>query len=158
MATIRPLCRILAVDDDRFMRAAIEHALALRGGYVVEVCASGEEALDRAPAFAPDLLLLDVVMPGLDGPQTLEALRATATTAAATPAAFLRAGTDPARTRALQALGAIATYHARVDDVEGIDRWARQESDPHPRSWVLIGAAWGLIDLFTLPPLPDGQP
>ncbi|MEL0113373.1 MAG: response regulator, partial [Rickettsiales bacterium] len=45
------------------------------GNYTLEVCSSGQEALDRAVAFGPDLILLDVMMPGLDGPDTLLELR-----------------------------------------------------------------------------------
>ena len=44
------------------------------GGFTVAACASGQEALERAVDFAPDLIILDVMMPGLDGPATLREL------------------------------------------------------------------------------------
>lgn len=44
------------------------------GGFTVEACSSGSEALERAPSFRPDLILLDVMMPHPDGPTTLSAL------------------------------------------------------------------------------------
>jgi two-component system OmpR family response regulator len=45
------------------------------GGFTVEYCSSGQEVLDVAEKFQPDLLLLDVMMPGMDGPTTLTKLR-----------------------------------------------------------------------------------
>lgn len=51
-------------------------ALESIGGFHVQALASGEDALAHAVAFAPELLLLDVTLPGMDGPQTLAALRA----------------------------------------------------------------------------------
>ncbi len=45
------------------------------GGFTVEICDGGAAALDAAPGFGPDLVVLDVMMPGMDGPSTLEALR-----------------------------------------------------------------------------------
>ena len=69
--------RILYVDDDPVLRRLVGAALESADPcYVVETCASGSEALAKAPAFAPDLALLDVEMPGMDGPTTLATLRA----------------------------------------------------------------------------------
>ena len=51
-------------------------ALETVGGFTVETCISGKEAVQKAPGFAPDLIVLDVMMPGMDGPETLLALRA----------------------------------------------------------------------------------
>jgi CheY-like chemotaxis protein len=45
------------------------------GGFTVESCGSGEEALESVTGFSPDLVLLDVMMPGLDGPATLSEIR-----------------------------------------------------------------------------------
>lgn len=71
----RPLSRILVVEDDPDIRTVVQLSLATVGGFTVDLCISGEEALARAEAFAPDLILLDVMMPGMDGPTTLKALR-----------------------------------------------------------------------------------
>ena len=65
-------------------------ALEMVGGYTVEVCASGIEALERAAEFKPDLFILDVMMPKLTGPQTLEKLRLQEQFAK-TPAIFMTA-------------------------------------------------------------------
>ncbi len=65
--TTPQLQRILFVDDDADIRRVGELALQRVGGFDVEICACGEEALRRAPEFEPDLLLLDVMMPEMDG-------------------------------------------------------------------------------------------
>jgi len=58
--------RILVVEDDRFLRKAAEAALR-RSGFTVLVAADGEEGLRVARAEIPDLVLLDLIMPGLRG-------------------------------------------------------------------------------------------
>ena len=71
----RELDRILHVDDEPDIREVAKLSLEGVGGFTVEVCASGEEALEAVPRFKPDLILLDVMMPIMDGPSTLRALR-----------------------------------------------------------------------------------
>lgn len=68
------LQRILYVEDQADIRAVTEVALEKVGGFELQVCSGGEEALALAIDFAPDLFLLDVMMPGMDGPSTLQAL------------------------------------------------------------------------------------
>ena len=58
--------RILVVDDEPEIRRAVGRALGARG-YTVESAADGERAVDVAPAFAPDLVVLDLNLPGIDG-------------------------------------------------------------------------------------------
>ena len=70
-----PLRRILFVEDDPDIQVVATLALESLGGFAVLACGSGVEALSRFADFAPDLVLLDVMMPGMDGPATLEALR-----------------------------------------------------------------------------------
>lgn len=72
---MRVLKRILHVDDETDIRAVTSLALEALGGYSVESCESGPQALEKVEAFAPDLIILDVMMPGMDGPATLLALR-----------------------------------------------------------------------------------
>lgn len=71
-----PLKRIMYVEDDPSIQRLVQLTLERVGGYQVKVCDSGEQALLDVVEFAPDLILLDVMMPGMDGPQTLAALRA----------------------------------------------------------------------------------
>ena len=66
--------RILVVEDDERIRSSI--ALALEGeGYEVDEAGSGEEALDRFAAQAPDVALIDLMLPGMDGFECCRALR-----------------------------------------------------------------------------------
>ena len=65
---------VLYVEDDPDIRVVAELALEDEG-FVLHECESGAEALEKATTFTPDLLLLDVMMPGMDGPTTLSKLR-----------------------------------------------------------------------------------
>lgn len=99
------LKRILYVEDDDAIRAVGQMALETVGGFEVVACASGAEALMKAQAAKPDLMLLDVRMPEMDGPQTLAALRALPGLAH-TPVVFLTALVQHEATVRLRALGA----------------------------------------------------
>lgn len=66
--------RILLVEDEIDIQMVATMALEDIGGFVVEVCSSGIEALERAPIFEPQLILLDVMMPELDGLSTFAAM------------------------------------------------------------------------------------
>lgn len=67
--------RIMHVEDDDSIRAVAEIALTDVAGFTLLSCESGQSALAQAEAFAPQLILLDVMMPQMDGLQTLVALR-----------------------------------------------------------------------------------
>jgi two-component system, OmpR family, response regulator len=69
------LRKIMCVEDDPDIRNILGWSLHNIGGYEVCLCDSGESALFHVKTFLPDMLLLDVMMPGLSGPQTLLALR-----------------------------------------------------------------------------------
>jgi DNA-binding response OmpR family regulator len=66
--------RVLVVDDDPVIVRLLEVNLRLEG-YEVATASRGEEALERAAEFHPDVILLDVMMPGLDGWETCRRLR-----------------------------------------------------------------------------------
>lgn len=100
------LTRILYVEDEPDIRAVAKLALEMVGGYTVMLCSSGEEALREASAFAPDLILLDVMMPGLDGPATLKGLREQASLARV-PAVFMTAKVQSAEVAHYKSLGAL---------------------------------------------------
>ena len=72
---VKSLERILYVEDEPDIRAVARLALEAVGGFKVCICDSGKAALEAVQAFNPDLILLDVMMPGMDGPSTLSALR-----------------------------------------------------------------------------------
>ncbi len=100
------LQRILYVEDQPDIQVIARMALAKLGGFEVMVCSSGSEALQKATAFMPDLLLLDVMMPDMDGPATLRALRLLPATSRA-PAIFLTARNTPDDVDTYLAAGAI---------------------------------------------------
>jgi CheY-like chemotaxis protein len=67
--------RILHVDDESDIRDIVDMSLGLNPDFRVRACSSGAEAIKTAAEWAPFLILLDVMMPGMDGPATLEQLR-----------------------------------------------------------------------------------
>ena len=100
------LTRILVVEDEPDIRAVAKLALEAIGHFTVKLCSSGAEALETAPGFAPDLILLDVMMPGMDGPTTLQRLRANPATAAI-PVIFLTAKAQASEVSKYKSLGAL---------------------------------------------------
>ncbi len=100
------LQRILYVEDEPDIQAVARLALEHVGGYTVEVCSSGKEALEKLPQFKPDLILLDVMMPGMDGPTTLQALRKLPE-GAAIPVVFMTAKVQPQEVEQYKQLGAV---------------------------------------------------
>ena len=100
---------ILYVEDDLHVRTTAKLVLEVIGKFTVRDCSSGHEALIAAEHFQPDLILLDVMMPELDGLATLELLRSMPHLAS-TPAMFVTGLTgqaDVARYRAAGAIGVI---------------------------------------------------
>lgn len=71
-----PLQRILLVEDDPDIQVMGKMVLEILGNFEVELCISGQKALEQAPTFKPDLILLDIMMPEMDGLTTLQHLRA----------------------------------------------------------------------------------
>ncbi len=102
----RELRSILYVEDEADIQAVARLALEAVGGFSVTICSSGTEAVERAPEVRPDLILLDVMMPGMDGVDTLRALRDVPATAA-TPVIFMTAKAQQAEIRNYRELGAL---------------------------------------------------
>ena len=100
------LMRVLYVEDEPDIQMVARLALEALGGFTVEICSSGDEALQRAPAFQPHLILLDVMMPGMDGPSTLKMLRALPQFTA-TPVIFMTAKAQPGEVAGYMELGAV---------------------------------------------------
>ncbi len=114
------LSRILHVDDEPDIREILRLTLESIGGFTVCSCANGAQAIAAAAVFRPDLILLDVMMPGMDGPRTLAGLRAQPTTAR-TPVVYMTAARTPAspgNTAAPEGGGPIAVLGKPFDPVE----------------------------------------
>lgn len=113
--------RILLVEDDDSIRTIATMSLQELGGHQVLAFASGEDALARAAPFAPELLMLDVSMPGMDGPQTLVALRRQPELRHV-PAVFLTAHTNARQVAELRKLGAVDVIAKPFDPLHLCDR------------------------------------
>lgn len=69
------LHRVLLVEDEEDIREVARMTLEAVGGFTVETAESGAEALEKAPGFSPHLVLMDCMMPVMDGPSALRAMR-----------------------------------------------------------------------------------
>ncbi|WP_455209660.1 response regulator [Kaarinaea lacus] len=114
------IVRVLYVEDEDDIRAVAQ--IALDGeGFELLPCASGQEALDKVAEFSPDVILLDVMMPGMDGPSTLSQLRNMPQTAN-TPAIFMTAKVQPSEVAQLKSLGALDVIAKPFDPMELADQ------------------------------------
>ena len=100
------LQRIMLVEDDPDIRTVAGMALELVGGFTLLACASGAEALKAVVEFNAQLVLLDVMMPDMDGPGVIAELHARPETAGI-PVIFLTAKAQSEETDKLRRLGAI---------------------------------------------------
>lgn len=98
--------RILVVDDDADIRRIAALALERIGGFKVTLAGDGPEALAQAARELPNLVLLDVSMPGMDGPATLAALRTLEVTSRV-PVVFFTATSNDTEVARLVDLGAV---------------------------------------------------
>lgn len=108
------LQRILLVEDEDDIRKIARMSLERIGNFEVEDCSSGTDALDRVAQFRPDLVLLDVMMPGLDGPSTLAELRKIPTLAEV-PVVFMTAKVQPQEQKHYSDLGALGVIPKPFD-------------------------------------------
>jgi CheY-like chemotaxis protein len=99
------MARILYVDDEPDIREVAAMSLELDPELEVRTCASGAQAIADAAGWRPDLILLDVMMPSMDGPTTLARLLEQPATAAI-PVVFITARTQAQEAEAFMALGA----------------------------------------------------
>jgi CheY-like chemotaxis protein len=98
--------KILYVDDEDDIREIAQMSLELDPDLDVAVCSSGHEALTKASEWQPHLILLDVMMPAMDGPETLRRL-AEAPRTASIPVAFITARTQTHEVQRYLAMGAV---------------------------------------------------
>ncbi|QOY55249.1 response regulator [Candidatus Sulfurimonas marisnigri] len=108
--------KILYVEDEPDIRAIAEIALRDIGGFTLDSCSSGAQAIEKAVGFEPDLILLDVMMPSMDGPKTLEELRKLDITAT-TPVIFMTAKVQPQEIEYYKSLGAVDVISKPFDPI-----------------------------------------
>ena len=97
--------KALVIDDEEDVRYVAQLSLGRVGGMTVLEASSGEEGVARARAEHPDFVLLDMMMPGMDGAATFRALRADVDTAGI-PVVFLTAKAMASEVQRLKDLGA----------------------------------------------------
>ena len=112
--------KLLYVEDEADIREIAEFALEDEGFDIV-FCASGEEAVEKAVDFQPEVILLDVMMPGMDGPTTLKNLR-TIPGLETIPIIFLTAKVQPNEIKYFIALGAIDVIPKPFDPMTLADK------------------------------------
>jgi two-component system OmpR family response regulator len=126
------MSKILHIEDEPDIQVVARIALEDVGGFTVATASSGREGLALAESFAPDLILLDVMMPGMDGPATLGALRERPATASI-PIIFMTAKVQSHEIDRYKALGALGVINKPFDPMtlaeEVIAIWA-PERDP----------------------------
>ncbi len=119
------MTKILYVEDEHDIQVIAQMALETVGGFEVTICGSGMEALQTVADFAPDIILLDVMMPGMDGIQTYQALRQLPE-CAATPVVFMTAKVQAGEVQHYLDLGAAGVIPkpfdpmTLADDVQAI--------------------------------------
>jgi CheY-like chemotaxis protein len=124
--------RVLHVDDEPDIREVIEISLGLDAEIELRSFESGEQALAAAEAWRPDIILLDVMMPVMDGPATLARLRANPATAAI-PVIFMTARAQSREVDQLRALGALGVIAKPFDPMtlaRSVREFLPREADP----------------------------
>ena len=130
----KALTTIVYIDDEPDIRHVVELSLSLADGLAVHTGESGQRALELARDLKPDLMMLDVMMPGMDGPETLRRLRAEPELAAI-PVFFMTAKAMPAELQRLRALGAAAIIPKPFDPMklatDVLALWEKMQTSQH---------------------------
>ncbi|MGB3290467.1 MAG: response regulator [Burkholderiaceae bacterium] len=112
-----PSLRVLYIDDEPDIREIAVMSLELDDGFDVRSCPDGESALALIPTWQPDLILLDVMMPDMDGPTTLGRIRSLPN-GADIPVVFITARAQQDDVDGLLALGAAGVIPKPFDPME----------------------------------------
>lgn len=108
------LRKIVYVEDEPDIQVIAKLALETLGGFEVTICSSGPEALESIPKLNPDMVLLDVMMPQMDGPTTLKEIRKIES-CAGIPVAFMTAKVQSAKISEFLEIGAIGVISKPFD-------------------------------------------
>ena len=115
------MIKLLHVEDDPDILEIAEMALSLSGEFDVSQCMSGEEALNYVETNTPDVILLDMMMPGLTGRETLEKMRQMPALEH-TPAIFMTARAQVAELDEMRAAGAADVISKPFDPMSLADQ------------------------------------
>ena len=114
------LTRIMYIEDEPDITTIAKIALEEIGGFTLKCCHSGLDALKESVEFNPDLFLIDVMMPHIDGPTTLQELRKLPQFVT-TPIIFLTAKSQPSEHNKFIELGAIGVIEKPFDPIQLAD-------------------------------------
>ena len=103
-----PLNRVCYVEDDEDIQRIVRMSLERVGKMTVEVVSDPLQAIERMVAFKPELVMLDWMMPGMDGPTLFRKMREVPETKAL-PVVFITAKASPRELEELRGLGAVGT-------------------------------------------------
>jgi CheY-like chemotaxis protein len=107
---------ILIIDDESDIREVAQMSLEMIGGWHVLTSESGQDGLQKAKADQPDAILLDVMLPDMDGPTTLQNLQADPSTSHI-PVVFLTAKIQPSDRNRFTNLGVVAVIAKPFDPI-----------------------------------------
>ena len=137
---MRKIQSVIYVDDDPDICEVVKTTLCMMADLRVFTAASGQQAIELALEVVPDLVLMDIMMPGLDGPSTLKRMRGTAALAHI-PVIFMTAKLLPAEVAQFLRLGAIGVIGKPFDPLTLCDElfalWTkagRERAEPAARS------------------------
>jgi CheY-like chemotaxis protein len=108
---------LLYVDDEPDIREVVQLSLGLVDGLTIHTANSGQNALELLPVLKPDIVLLDVMMPQIDGPATLMRMRADPAIAGI-PVVFMTAKAMPTEVALFKEMGAVAVIAKPFDPME----------------------------------------
>jgi CheY-like chemotaxis protein len=108
--------RILIIDDESDIREVAQVSLEMMGGWQVIASESGRDGLEKAKVDRPDAILLDVMLPDMDGPTTLKNLQADPSTSHI-PVVFLTAKIQTADRKRFADLGVVAVIAKPFDPI-----------------------------------------
>jgi len=114
------MIKILYAEDEQDIRTIAQLALEDIGGFTVEYCANGNEVIGKIDKFKPDLLLLDVMMPEMDGPETLKKLHENPEYKKI-PAIFMTAKIQPDEISQYQEMGVVGVITKPFDSMKLAD-------------------------------------
>jgi CheY-like chemotaxis protein len=120
---------VLVIDDEDDIREVAQVSLEALGGWNVLTASSGDQGIQRAAADQPDAILLDVMMPGMDGPTTFQKLQAEDATRSI-PVIFLTAKVQAADRQRFADLGVAGVIAKPFDpmtlasDVAALLKWS----------------------------------
>lgn len=113
---IKELQKIIYAEDEEDIREVAQIALEDIGSFTVKYCLNGHDVLEAIKDFQPDLFLLDVMMPTMDGPSALRELKHIPQVAQV-PAIFMTAKIQPNEVDEYKAIGAIDVIHKPFDPI-----------------------------------------